>query len=925
MKAFIDNIAELINEQKIPENELCIVFPNRRAGLFLKRKLIPTNGNPRWVPRIISIEDFVFSTSRLIEPDSVTLLAMLYKAHCSFNPDAVSFDSFLSWGSQILRDFEEVDQYMVNATQLFHYIRDAKEIDLWKPGEKPTEFELNYITFYESLADHYHKLKDILLINNSAYQGLATRRIAENPEHYLDKLPWTKVLFAGFNALTPAQLTIIKHLVKKEKAEIIFDSDSYYLDNPAMEAGLFLRKYMADSDLGEFRQVSGEFTNPERNIYSCGIPGITGQARIAGKILQSIPPEKHHNTAVVLADESLLLPLLNALPAELSKFNVTMGFPLVQAPLYSLVDSLFKLHINASKNGSGNASFYHKDVTSVLQNSYLHSLIDKTLTDRLIRDIKKNNYSYISLNEIYSFVKETKSDALDLVFSSSTSTNSLLETIGRVLELLRLTFASKANADTDTEVLYFLYEKISSLNQCLTEQNIQIESLNTLYSFFREIAATAKVPFYGEPLQGIQVMGMLETRVLDFENVILLSLNEDILPSAKSNRSFIPFDIRLQSGLPTHSERQAVFAYHFYRLIQRCKNVWLVYNEDGDVLGGGEKSRYLSQLEWELPRSGMSVKKLNLLEASNSGIPTPISIPKGPEVMKALYDKAEKGFSFSSLKKYINCSLSFYFSYVLKLQETEEVEEEISAQTMGTILHAILQGLYEGYVGTTMKKEVLEYAINQIPELIAKKTSQYFPEHRIDSGKNLLFVKVAEVWLKRFLNDELNAIKHNNAPVIVGVEYQLSRNLLLKTTDNQPLEVKIYGMIDRLDIQDGYMRVIDYKSGKVEDKNLKASSAEELFDANKGKDKQLQLSLYKYLISENPIASGHNLKPGIIAFKSLSKGFMPLESTINDNEFEAHLTALFENIFDTSINFEQSDIKHCKFCNFQHICNRISS
>jgi ATP-dependent helicase/nuclease subunit B len=735
MKVFIDKIAELINEQKIPDNELCIVFPNRRAGLFLKRKLIPTDGKPRWVPQIISVEDFVFSVSRLKEPDNVTLLAMLYQAHCSFNPEAVSFDSFLSWGSQILRDFEEVDQYMVNATKLFHYIRDAKEIDLWKPGETPTEFESNYITFFESLADHYHKLNEILQRNNSAYQGIATRRIAENPEQYLDNLPWTKVIFAGFNALTPAQLLVIKYLVKKGKAEIVFDSDSYYMENPAMEAGLFMRKYMDDSDLGKFKQVTSEFIDPQRNIYSCGIPGRTGQARIAGRILQSIPIEKHHNTAVVLADESLLLPLLNALPAELSKFNVTMGFPLVQAPLYSLVDSLFKLHINASNNASANPSFYHKDVTSVLQNSYLHSIIDKTLSDRLIRDIKKNNYSYISLKEIYSLVKQTKSDTLDLIFSANNSTGTLLDTIGSVLEHLKEVFTSKANTGTDIEVLFSIYDKISSLDQCLKEQNIQIESLSTLYSFFREIASTAKVPFYGEPLEGIQIMGMLETRVLDFENVILLSLNEDILPSAKSNRSFIPFDIRVQSGLPTHSERQAVFAYHFYRLIQRCNNAWLVYNEDGDVLGGGEKSRYLSQLEWELPRNGMLVKKLTLPEASNMGISAPISIPKVPEVMKVLYEKAEKGFSFSSIKKYINCSLSFYFSYVLKLEETEEVEEEISAQTMGTILHAILQDLYEGAMGTKMKQEVLENAIDQIPALVAGKTGKYFPELRIDSGK----------------------------------------------------------------------------------------------------------------------------------------------------------------------------------------------
>lgn len=948
MKSFIENLADQINKESCTGNELCVVFPNRRAGLFLKRKLIPKDGKPRWAPQIMSIEDFVFSSSRLKEPDNVTLLATLYNAHCNINQNPVSFDSFMSWGTEILRDFEEIDQYLSDTDSLFHYIRDAKEIELWEPGKTPTEFESNYIRFYESLADHYDQLKKMLLEKNSAYQGLACRLLAEEPEKYLNKTPWKKIIFAGFNALTPAQLVMLKYLVKENKAEIIFDADAYYIENPVMEAGLFLRKYRSDKSLGDFKNITNDFLRKDRNIYSIGIPGNTGQARVAGSILSMIPPEKHHTTAVVLADESMLLPLLNSLPEELSKFNVTMGFPLSHAPLYALIDSIFQLHVNALNDNSTKPAFYHADVTRLLQNNYLHRIFDSSHAKRLTNAIKKNNYSYISLTEIISLVKSINNSddtsrntvpesianneeeekiikLTDILFAGQQSAVSLLDTIGRILEMLKVGFSKEETTATDSEVLYCLYEKIIGLKGCLTGEDIHIESLLTLFNFFREIAMSTKVPFYGEPLQGIQVMGMLETRVLDFENVVLVSVNEDILPSAKSNKSFIPFDIRLQHGLPTHHERQAVFAYHFYHLLQRCDNAWLVYNEDDNKLGGGEKSRLIQQLEWELPLNGLEVRKLHYSESAGSIAARPIIISKDASVMNRLYEKAAKGFSFSSLKKYINCPLSFYYSYILGLEETEEVEEDISARTMGTILHAVLQDLYESKVGHTQDAQILETALGQIDTLMHHKTKKYLPALKIDSGRNLLFIKVAETWLRRFLEDELKGIITNDSPVIAGIEYTVTRKLAIEVPGLTTIEVYLYGLIDRMDIHDGFLRLIDYKTGKVEDKDLKVETADDLFDPEKSMDKQLQLSFYKYIAIADPITNGREIKPGIISFRSLGKGFMPLNSNVPTADFESHLKSLLAEIFNPAQTFEQTEIKHCKFCNFKQICNRIIS
>ena len=957
MDSFLHKIAQVIDQHIYPANELCVVFPNRRAGLFLKKLLVPENNKPRWVPQMLSVEDFIFQISGMKEPDHVKLLSSLYKVYSSNNRDPQSFDSFLGWGNEILKDFEEVDQYLVNPDKLFYFIRDAREIDLWKPGEEATEFEKNYLAFYESLAKIYSGLKGELLSENNAYQGLATRIVAENTQNYTNELPWKKVIFAGFNALTPAQLSILKYLISKDKAEIIFDADKWYLDDKQMEAGHFLRKYREDKELGEFSLISNEFIRKDRNIFTCGIPGNSGQARIAGGILKKISPEEYSDTAVVLADESLLLPVLNSLPSGIEKFNVTMGFPLVHTPLYALAESIFILHANAVAVASSNPAFYHKDVTSIIKNNQLSGIIDTGLSNRLASKIKSDNFSYIHLSEILEITKDyepEKIEPLKLIFGYPVNSLQLLQNVENMLLLIKEGYSSEHSHDTvksaenriasqySTEILWSIYKTVSQLRQCLEAESLQVESLTTLQKFFRETAQATKVPFYGEPLQGIQVMGMLETRVLDFKNIILLSVNEDTLPSAKTNKSFIPYDIRRNFGLPTHHERQSVFAYHFYRLLQRSINAWLIYNESEDTFGGGEKSRYIQQLEWELPAMGIEIKKASYTELSGLSRQGPLFIKKDSFIMEKLYEKAEKGFSFSSIKKFINCPLSFYFTYVLGLEEPDEVEEEISYQSMGTILHSVLEDLYGGFRNSIPVKGILEATLENADELIRKKTHSTFPALRFDSGRNLLFIKVAGIWLKRFMKDELKSLESGQAPTIIGVEEPLTRTLnvsvpvpnpvyeketseYVQKADERPhkdLTITLYGKIDRIEINNNEYRVIDYKTGKVERTNVKCSSVNDLFDPDKKTEKQLQLTLYKYLAENDSRSKGYEISPGIISFRKLANGFMSLESEISSEEFETHLSGMFYDMFDPEKYFGQNDIKNCIYCNFKQICNR---
>ena len=931
MYTFIDQVVSHLNLNSSLGYKTQIILPNRRAGLYLKKKLIPDNGQPRWLPAINSIEDFIFNISGLNNIDNISLIIKLYKSYTGIGGNSISFDEFLRWGPEILKDFEDIDQYLVNAEKLYNHLSDVKEVDLWKPGESRTEFEHNYIMFFKSLAPLYECFTEALLQNESAYQGLANRIIAENPDKYLTNLPWEKIIFAGFNALTPAQLKIIRYLISEGHGEILFDGDHYYMDDQSNEAGHFLRKYREDKMLGDFKYTINEFSNPDKEIYTCSIAGKSGQTRIAGSILNDLQPSEYQQTAVVLADESLLIPLLNSLPDKIDNFNVTMGFPINQTPLYSFADNIFQLHVNAINN-TGGRSFYHDQVISILSDRNFQRLVSSNIATFFIHTIKKDNYSYISGEEIKQIAEHYNSrnpnkvipnsqiSILSLVFGNPANSVALLEIVSEVLKLIQQSLNEITEPSTDLEILFSISELISSLLAYLSDEEILIESFLTLYTFFKQLSSIAKVPFYGEPLQGIQIMGMLETRVLDFENIILISANEDTLPSASTNKSFIPVDLRLFYGLPTTKERQSIYAYHFYRLLQRCKRAWIVYNEDENKLGGGEKSRYLQQLEWELPSKGNSIRKIQVKEIIRPNIYSNISIPKDEQAISILLDKAKNGFSFSSLRTYINCSLAFYFTYILKVKEAEEIEEEISSRTMGSILHCILEDIYKPFIGHPVSKDVFESAIANAETLVINKTRSIYPALKIDSGKNLLFLKVAETWLKRFLSDECKDASINNSPVILGVERKIERLLNVNN-----VSVKLYGEIDRIDSKNGIVRLIDYKTGKIDKGNLKMTETRDLFLREEKRDKQLQLSLYQYLIAGDTMFQDKKVTSGIVSFRSLNRGFMQLDGELNLDEFEDHLKLLFEEILNININFEQTEEKYCEFCNFQQICQRKKS
>lgn len=946
-KPFLEKIAEKIRV-KYPDtgNRLCVVMPNRRAGLFLKSYLAPAGQKPVWAPAIFSVEDFVARISGLTIPDALAMMLSLYESHCEVEQSAAQgFDEFAGWGRGLIRDFDETDQYLADPATLFNFLSETKALSLWNLDERPlTEFEQQYLKFFNSLPAYYQNFTERLLNQQLAYHGLACRVVAANPEKYMAEAPWDHYLFAGFNAITPAQLGLFKYLISHGKAEILWDADAYYLNDNNQEAGRFLRKYKNDRALGDFGDVSDFFTQEDKTINIAGVPRNIGQTRLAGNIIRELiergDPEMLGKTAVVLADESLLLPLLNAIPPEAGQFNITMGFPLQFAPLYKLFDTLLMMHVNASggKNQS-EAYFYNKDVLALLQHSYLPMITDPGLLKKVIARMRSGRNAFVSLSEILGNLKDHQAapEPYNLLFGKVNSPAALTGLLIQLIDLFRVAMTENkpdsAWHKAETEILFNL-AVIANRLHTLTTGSAIIGTLSTLHTLFREVAPTMPVAFYGEPLKGIQVMGMLETRTLDFENVILLSVNEDTLPSRKSYNSFIPFDVRQHFGLPTHQDQQSVFAYHFYRLLQRSRETWLIYNSEAGDLGGGERSRFISQILTELPlvNPKVQIREFKPSQGTTLTIAKPIVIGKNGQTSLRLQELSNHGFSPTALNVYLNCTLKFYFTYILNLGEPEEAEETIDYRTLGNIVHEVMHEFFLPFVGRVPDKASLSALQETAGSAIGRAVKKHFDGGDINTGRNLLITKVAEVWIRRMIASEISAAENRPGLLtIIALEEKLEKELLLKDPVQGDISVKLKGTADRIDRIGNLLRVIDYKTGKIKPGELKLKSTGDLFDPSKpAKEKAFQLLFYMMLTNNRKEIrqSFPELQSGIISFRSLSEGFMPLVIDGTDTEtaireFEKGLTGLLGEIFDTSVPFSQTTkAEHCTICPFKSICHR---
>lgn len=821
-------------------DRLCFVFPNRRAGLYLKMYLAEKFKKNIWAPAIFSAEDFASKMSGLEIIDNFSLLFRFYNIYQKHEGEKANApEEFLNWAPLLLQDYNDADQYLTNVTDLFNYLSEAKAIARWElDSDHIPSHVKDYLAFYKSLGKYYQDLRELLLSKKQAYQGLAFRETAENIENLSKNIPWDKIYFCGFNALTKSEKKIIKFLTDSGKAEVLWDCDDYYFNNPNFEAGRFLRNIQKEWDLKEFNWIENEFKNSAKKIQFTGISGSTGQARYAGKLLSEIStqPDKLPKTAVVLADESLLIPVIYSIPDNISELNITMGYSLSHSPFSGFIKAFTDLHVNAYRFSSGSKSrFHHADITNLFNHhffSYLASVPEKmhNVTD----EINRSNRVFYSSEDICN--NETLkgligADLLHYIFSDFR--NEPLKFLGLLKEIIKIfkpIFEGESSEHKRISAIYseylFSFAEIIYKIEMLDKEAEIIKDFSTLHTIFKGFVESTSLPFYGEPLKGLQIMGMLETRNLDFENLIILSVNEGVLPAGKSHNSFIPFDIRTEFGLPTYKDKESIFAYHFYRLLQRAQNIHILYNTITNALNGGEISRFLLQLRQELPqyRENFSIEEKNISLTIPPVVENKIEIPKTHEIVEELKKIADRGFSPTAFNAYIACPLRFYFQYVAKIREPEEVTETIDAATLGSAIHAVLQEIFENNKGEIITADFLKKALTRTEDLTIKAFHEQYSDGDINNGKNLLLLKVAIKLIRNYLNFETGNINNKDYSLVVNdIEKDLSASFEIPG-NNGPIQINIRGKADRIDMISGFHRIIDYKTGSVDEKKLTFAS-----------------------------------------------------------------------------------------------------
>ncbi|MBS1647290.1 MAG: PD-(D/E)XK nuclease family protein [Bacteroidetes bacterium] len=934
MSYFLELVAQQVQQKYAHNlNSICLVLPNKRGGLFLKKQLQQVLSKPSWMPEIISTEEFIEKTSGLFRVPDLHLSFSLYQSYCrALGSEALPFDQFLNWSPQALQDFNEIDRYLVDEKKVFENLRDIKEIESWSLGkESLSAMQEKYLTFMQHLGAIYADMKHDALQKNEGWQGLAYRVAYQKIVQENAELPYSQVLFCGFNAMNFAEEKIIKHLVEKNKATLLWDADTYYTQDLAQEAGLFLRKHFVTFHT-QTQFVSSELSKSKKHIEISGVAGRVAQVTAAVQALNKIKETdpQLQKTAVVLADETLLLPLLSALPQDIGPVNITLEYPTRITTLYSLYEETMQMHFN--KKGK---SFYFKDVLAVLYNPSFSELCHKKTRATLLQKINEGNFIYLS----FSTLKEYLGDAFEAVeplFSlvDNQDTKELVQNLCLFNDNLIQKLQQVKKDSIELEVALIFRQQLHVLRHLLQQHVVSLKALRIL---MKQVLSPMGISFYGEPLSGLQIMGVLETRTLDFNHVIMLSVNENVLPSGKSGDSFIVDDLKRFLNMPLPHEKDAIYAYHFYRLLQRSQSATLIYNTESDTFGKGERSRFITQLLSEFPKKNtQSTIKEQILTfpSETSKEPFAIIIKKTEAVMKSLVDRAcATGFSPSSLKTYKECSLKFYFYFVANIKESDEVDEDIESSTVGSIAHKVLELLFKPFVKERpLSESDIETMQKKYEQEIETAFAESYKEGAGDNGKRIITLHVIKKYIARQLEREKEVIRQleqkKKTRSIIAVEEKLKAALTIETDDG-PLSAIVNGTIDRIDQSPGSYRVVDYKSSVGGSDKFDVESIEAVFTEEKY-DKALQLMVYAWLVWKNKKAEAKQIQPCIIPFKAEKSEYRLLQNKVdfefNDDilgDFENLLGGFIKEIFDQNTDFSPTqDEEKCKYCAYKRICNR---
>lgn len=957
METFLKQVAhDLYNKTEGNFTKVAIVFPNKRASLFFNEYLAQESDRPIWSPTYVSISELFRQSSDLSIADPIKLVCDLYKVFQKATGSKETLDDFYFWGEMLIADFDDADKNMADTHALFSNLKDLNELmdnyDFLEEGQKEalsqffhnfsinqvTELKQRFISMWNVLGDIYTEYKALLESQSIAYEGMLYRQVIEQLD--VEALPYNKYIFVGFNVLNKVEHTLFKKLNEAGKAMFYWDYDTFYLNKTPHEAGEFIRRNLRDFP-SELPASFFDNLNQPKEVTFIESPTENGQVRYLPQWIRENLTSQEKETAVVLCNEALLQPVLHALPDNVKHINITMGFPLSQTPAYSFVNALMELHTSGYNPNNGRYLF--AEVISVLKHPYTRQLSPEAekLEQTLTRD-----------NRFYPLPSELKQDnVLELLFTPRRNNLDLCSMLSEALKEVAVIYQQQAASHSDAfdqlyrESLFKTYTLVNRFHTLIESKELNVQA-GTFQRLLTRVMSSSSIPFHGEPAIGMQVMGVLETRNLDFRHLIMLSVNEGQLPKAGGDSSFIPYNLRKAFGMTTIDHKIAVYAYYFYRLMQRAEKVTLVYNTATDGINRGELSRFMLQflIEWGYP-----VLRKQLEAAQSPQSSAPIIIEKTPDIMermKSVFDirnNPKALISPSALNCYLDCPLKFYYKYVALLSAPDEVTADIDSAKFGSIFHYAAEHIYKDLTahGKLISRENLEtllkdevrlqtYVDNGFKELFFNLPQNEQPEY---NGIQLINSAVIVKYIQQLLRNDLRY-----APfTFVGSEQRIFENIEICTSTGD-IQSRIGGIIDRIDSKGESLRIVDYKTGGDADTPANVQS---LFIPDKKRSNYVfQTFLYASIVCKKlrekndsrlvaPAllyihrAASENYSP-VIQMGEPRKPKEPVDNFAQyEGDFRENLKTLLEDIFNPDISFTQTEIEDkCAYCDFRALCKK---
>ncbi|MGM0649460.1 MAG: PD-(D/E)XK nuclease family protein, partial [Bacteroidota bacterium] len=922
-----------------------VVVPNIRAGLYLRKYLSEQIQQSAWGPAIISIQEFFHRQSKLNPEEPLPLVFELYKCIKQVKPGLFeSFDAFYPWGEIILSDFNDIDKNLVNPVQLFANIKDLKEIDVLYADINEelinhlrqfwAQFDIDanhyskkrFLEVWKHMAEVYEKFTEHLKDNNLGYEGLITRSVAENLDNELFPDDKPGHYFVGFNVLSKAEEHVFRYYKNHHDAVFFWQYDESLLQDSFHEAFRFVRELLYKFPMPADFTYQPEIRQKKvMHVYS--VPSNTAQVKLASRLLKEhIKPEDpdFENTGLVLPDESLLHPVLYSMPDCIDHLNVTMGYPISYAPQTSIISLLARLQKNYASG-----KYYHQDVLKVLN----HPLV-QLVAQEYCKNIKKQIVDENMLRVHEDILKPEDSSLLRDIFTHTDDVMEMGPYFSRILKQIYESMRMLENVEFDKEVVYQMYRHINRFNEYLVRDRIHFESVKTYLWLVTSMLNNLSVSFSGEPMKGLQVMGMLETRLIDFDKLIILSMNEGHFPGQSFKKSFIPFGLRKAFQLPTIELQDAIHAYYFYRMIMHPDEVYLLYNTVTEGFNKGEKSRYIQQMAYELD---LPLKEIPVLNQTISNKKEDREVAKDAYAMNIIQQyegpNAVSKFSPSQLNTYLKCSMAFYYKYILNIKEPDEMVEQIGQLELGNVLHEAMSKLYAPYLNNEIRADIID-AMLKDEQKLNKVVLDAFEKHMKTSadpmtGINAMGMEAVKIYVRGILQGDKKRL-----PFVYKGGEAYKEAVLLQKNDKQTKAWHFHGTIDRLEMSDNVLRVIDYKTGKAN--KTEAKNLDDIFEQDRKKDYDhlLQILFYAWLVySQDDTMDKQNaiqLYPLLVyarggdAFQGVkSEGKQITDFRDLAAEFEQQLSQLIDNISNPDNPFRMTaDNKSCENCPYRTICGR---